>query len=274
MERSERVRRSWRQSNHIYLTLDLECDYGTALSKNTYQSLAHVSDLAELLDEFEIPLTCFVQTEVLCEHPEAVSVLRDATPEVAFHPHSHTHRPRRETDMKSEIARSTDQFRSFFGTSPTGYRIPNGNVSPGDYAILADHGYEFDASVFPTWRPFKFDNRTQPNVPTYYPEYDLFELPFTVFSSHVPVPTSLAYYLLFGRLFEALLHRRPPTPMVFNIHMHDLVKPQRFHDLPRRYRMAYARTDRGLDTLERFLRRFSGLREFALLDNLTDIVGN
>lgn len=240
----------------VYLTIDYECDYGTALTENTFEALEHTEWLVSLLERLDIPLTSFVQTEVLTEKPERVEELRAADVPVTFHPHSHTHRPRDEADLDFELRRSTNEYREFFGRRPTGYRFPNGNVLPTDYELLAEYDYEFDASVFPSWRPGHFDNRNEITRPQYFEEYDLYEIPFTVYSETIRVPTALSYCRLLGRPFTELLVRRPPPVVILNIHMHDLVNPPAFRNLPWFYRMIYSRNSPGKPHVEYLLSAF------------------
>lgn len=246
----------WPDDCRVYLTLDLECDFGTAVSENYYEAAGEVGNLVSLLEEFEIPLTCFVQTELLEQRPSAVDKLRDASVPVQFHPHSHTHTPRSETSVSWEVKQSWTRFREFFGESPTGYRFPNGNVRDADYRVLADHGFRFDASVFPSWRPGHFDNTDAPTVPTYRPGADLFELPFTVYSDRIRIPTALSYCQVLRRPYSWLLSERPPSVVVLNVHMHDLVTPSTLRTLPWHYRMLYSTTPDGLALLERFCETF------------------
>ncbi|WP_080510446.1 polysaccharide deacetylase family protein [Halorubrum coriense] len=240
---------AWPDEKRVYLTLDYECDYGTALSENTYYALSHTDELVTLLENHEIPLTCFVQTEVLDERPDEVETLRNSDTLVNFHPHSHTHAPREEISIEDEIELSTARYRTFFETDPSGYRFPNGNVREPDYRLLADYGYKFDASVFPSWRPGHFNNTRAETRPVYLPEYDIVELPFTVFSKALRIPTALSYCQLIGRPYTELLKRRGPSSVVLNIHMHDLVTPPSYDDLSPLYRRIYDRNPSGFDTL-------------------------
>lgn len=261
----------WPTTNQVYLTVDYECDYGTALAENTFDALEHTDRLVDILESLDVPLTCFIQTEVLDAKPDEVEKLRGAGVDVAFHPHSHTHKPRDETDVEREVAQATEAYEDFFGTSPTGYRFPNGNIWAEDYGSLADHGYEFDASVFPSWRPGHFDNRDASLTPAYLPEYELFEIPFTVYSETVKIPTALSYCQLIGQPFTELLLRRPPSTVIFNIHMHDLVNPVAYKRLSPFYRAVYSRNSDGLSLLRRVLERFEQADyQFGQLDDLYD----
>lgn len=270
----EGVRRlDWPGAGRAYLTLDLECDYGTAGDATRFDAADadHVERLVDLLERHDAPLTCFVQTRVLAERPESVELLREADVPVAFHPHSHTHLPRGETTTAFELEESTAAFRDYFGRDPVGYRFPDGNVRDEDYATLAEHGYEFDASVFPTVRPGRFNNLDAATVPTYLPEFDLYEVPFTVFRGWARVPTALSYCTLLGAPYTELLARRPPPVVMVNLHMHDLSRPPAYDDLSPLYRAVYARTPGGADRLDRLV---GGLRnaghEFDTVDAIHD----
>ena len=164
MEPPVRPELEWPPEYRVYLTLNLECDYGTALSQNTYEAVEWVDQLVELLCGMKIPLTCFVQTELLEVAPEQVDTLARLNG-VSFHPHSHTHKPRDEVDASKEIRTSTERYRDFFGKCPSGYRLSSGNVHDADYLTSAEHGYDFDTSLFPSWRPNHFDNTNAPTRP-------------------------------------------------------------------------------------------------------------
>jgi len=280
--REETPRRglAWPVDGQLYLTLDFECDYGTALKNNTYEAVTHVDKLVGLLERLEVPLTVFVQTALFDERPETVEALRECGVDVRFHPHSHTHRGRDHTDetrdhdrTRQEIETSADYYREFFGREPVGYRFPDGNILRRDYQLLVDEGFEFDASIFPSWRPGRFNNSAASTTPEYLPEMDLVEIPFTIFDDRFRVPTALSYCRLFGRPYTDMLLARPPGAVVFNIHMHDLVNPPSYEDLSRFYKAVYARNADGFGWLERVLRAFDARGySFATIDHVHDLL--
>jgi peptidoglycan/xylan/chitin deacetylase (PgdA/CDA1 family) len=260
----------WPGERRFYLTLDLECDYGTALGPNRYEALERVEDLVSTVESHAVPLTVFVQTEVLDERPDAVESLRNADVAVEFHTHGYSHAPRSETSVPEEVSRSTARFTDFFETEPKGYRFPNGNVRRDDYVLLAEAGYEFDASCFPSWRPGHFDNRNEPTVPSRQTG-GVYEVPFTVLSDRLRIPTSLSYCRLFGRPLLTVLTRFAPSSVVFNIHMHDLFNPDSAADLPPLYRGVYARNADGFGMLDRVLGRFATVGySFERFERLVD----
>jgi len=270
----------WPVDRQVYVTLDFECDFGTALDHNVYEAVTHVDELVALLERLDVPLTAFVQTELFDERPETVEALRACGVDVAFHPHSHTHRGRDSGDpardherTREEIETSTAYYRDFFGRDPVGYRFPDGNVLERDYELLADAGYDFDASVFPSWRPGRFNNVGESRHPSYVREHDVVEIPFSVFGDTLRVPTALSYCQLFGRLYTDALLARPPSAVVFNVHMHDLVTPSSYADLPPFYRAVYARNSDGFPWLERVLTSLADRGySFSVLNHVHDLL--
>jgi peptidoglycan/xylan/chitin deacetylase (PgdA/CDA1 family) len=269
---NESVRQlEWPFDDTVILTLDFECDYGTALPENTYQAVDQVATFVDMLKDYDVPLTTFVQTELLEKRPEAVEQLRNSGVDVRFHPHSHTHKPRTETSVPLEIEESTHRFERFFGHRPSGYRLPNGNVRSADYRHLAEAGYEFDASLFPSWRPNHFNNISAPTAPHYLPDQDLVEIPFTVYSGLFRIPTALSYCCVLGRGFTRLLSTSSLPVVVFNVHMHDFVNPPSFERLPMFYKMLYSRNADGFELFESVIKRFQNRgSEFATIDEAYD----
>lgn len=240
--------------NRVFLSLDLECDYGTALEQNSYDAATATDELATLLESFEVPLSCFLQTELLTENRDAVDALATADIPVEMHVHSHTHPPYEAADVSYEVCESVQRVRDAFGTSPVGFRFPDGSINAADYQILADNHIAFSSSVFPSLRPGRFNNLDQPRRPFRHRSSGIVELPFTVFSRYFPVPVALSYLKLLGAPFEKLIQERPPPMIVFDFHMHDLVVPPAFEDLPLFYQGIYTRNkQRGFEMLAEFI---------------------
>jgi len=240
--------------NRVFLTLDLECDYGTALEQNSYNAAKAIDNLVTLLESSEVPLSCFLQTELLTSHPDAVDTLVTADVPVEMHAHSHTHPNRRDADVSYEVTESVQRVRDAFGTSPLGFRFPDGSIDSADYQVLADNQIAFSSSVFPSFRPRRFNNLDQPRRPFRHRTSGVIELPFAVFSKYLPVPVALSYLKLIGTPFGKLVQARPPSIIVFDFHMHDLVVPPAFDDLSPFYRGVYTRNKRrGFEIMSEFI---------------------
>lgn len=107
----------WPNEQRFYLTIDFECDYGTALPENHYQAVTQVDRLIDILSDCDLPLTVFVQTEVLEQRPNTVDALQQAPFPIEFHPHSHTHANRSEASTAEEVRVSTEIFEDFSGSN-------------------------------------------------------------------------------------------------------------------------------------------------------------
>jgi peptidoglycan/xylan/chitin deacetylase (PgdA/CDA1 family) len=235
----------------IYLTLDLEQDYGTALKHTRYNALRYSDEMIHLLDQNKIPLTVFVQTEIL--EKDILPTPIKKYPLIEFEPHSHSHRVRMETSMKDEITESTEDYVNYFHQKPIGYRFPDGNVVDEDYQVLSDLGYKFDSSIFPYWRPGRFDNSTYGSEP--FLLNGIIEIPFHVEKFVLKFPISLSYYKRLGPFFRNKIHKNLPDRLIFDFHMHDLGKiPESYKELGLIYKSFYANTSKsGLFYLKKFI---------------------
>lgn len=260
---------TWPVDSTVFLTLDLECDYGTALRSKHYESASKTGALVEILEDHSVPITCFLQTEVLDESPGSVQNLEEAAVDVEFHAHSHTHPSRSEADVEFEVETSTARIARRFDTNPIGYRFPDGAANSEDYFVLDGHDIPFNASLFPSCRPGRFYNRNAPIFPYRHTASGVVELPFTVYSAHLRIPVALSYAKLLGKPFQSLIQQRPPSTIVFDFHMHDLVATQAYEELPRGYQLIYARNrDSGMEIFETLIEglkrtgyRFSTINE-------------
>lgn len=255
IQSTEINRLEWPSPQTVYLTLDLECDYGTALPLNKYEAARRTADLASILESYGAPLTCFLQTEVLERAPEAVRALQTADIPVEFHAHSHTHPSRSQADIEYEVSESVQRITTEFGSEPIGFRFPDGAAEQGDYQILSDHDVVFSSSLFPSWRPGRFNNTGQPRSPFRHRPSGIVEFPFSVHSQIIRIPISISYLKFFGRSFEWLVRQSPPDVIVFDMHMHDLFVPATFSRLSSRYQLIYSRRKHaGASVLKRFIR--------------------
>lgn len=222
------------------ITLDYETDYGDRIGE--FNILRHhraeIDRLAELFAELEVPVSAFVRTDLLVDDPEALAAVRGIATD--FHCHSHTHATR-DFDSPREIARTAETFRGCFGAAPLGYRAPQGVLHEGDLDLLAEHGFEFSSSVFPSYRPGKFNHLSMPTVPFLY-ENDLLELPLAVVPG-IRYTISLSYLKLLGLTANRMLHAAfgLPEMLIFDSHLHDFVVcEESLRQLPLRVRLPWS----------------------------------
>jgi polysaccharide deacetylase family protein (PEP-CTERM system associated) len=185
----------------------------------------------------DVTATFFTVGAVAREYPEVVDRIAAAGHEVASHGDSHT--PLSDLDrgeFERELTRSATAIKAATGQRPHGFRAPNFSLSGATswaVDVLADHGYDYDASVFPVKTPMyglsgapvrpygiRATDLTDPTPdPT---ERALVELPAAVFHPHLRVPVAGGFY---GRV----LPRRVLGRGIRNLNAHGIPATLYFH---------------------------------------------
>lgn len=237
------------------ITLDFELDYGDRTGAfDILEDDAHLAELSTLFSDLDTPVSAFIRTDILIHYPRALAVVKALARD--FHGHSHTHNTKT-FDSRFELATSASTFETVFGHKPLGYRAPQGVLREGDIDLLKTLGYKFSSSVFPAYRPGKFNNRSLPISPFLY-DNGIMELPFAV------VPTlrsviSLSYLKLLGmgmnKAFFSIFGL--PDIVVFDSHLHDFILSETsFNKLPLSLKTAWG------------IRKHSGVRYFEMFVEL------
>jgi len=115
-------------------------------------------------------------------------------------------------------------------------------------------GFDFDSSIFPSYRPGVYANLDKPLTP-YQPSSteSLLEIPIAA-DPRTRIPICLSYLELFGRPYVKYLeHTQLPDPLVFNTHLQDIYHTDSHEQLdqPKRFIMK-----RNLDRSEELFTRF------------------
>jgi len=246
------------------LTLDVEHDYGTLLTIPAYDGLNNIPLLVDFLKEKDLPLTCYIQGSLFETHRKDINYFSRL--EVEFELHSYSHPSPNRMNFEWEIERSKEAYHAFFGKEPLGYRSPDGYINGNNYyETLFRNGFKYDSSVFPSFRPNRFNNLNHPVNPYYVYNNQIIEFPFSVLSPHIRVPISLSYLKLLGIPFLKLLEIFPlPNLIIFDFHLHDLSSLSTFDEiclqnrLPAYQKALYKRIymskgDQGFPILTRFI---------------------
>ncbi len=227
------------EEKQFCLTLDLENDWYFDEHGYDHLTLEYLDDFVDLIDSIDVPLSVFVVGKTLESHPEAVDTI-DSALDAEFHLHTYQHDTSKSFEFEQEVRRGKKAFREHFGKDPVGYRAQQGNIDPDEFPVLEELGFDFDSSVFPSYRPGVYNNMTAPTEP-YIPDgvSSLLEIPLGVISG-IRVPTSHNYFKLLGRpLFAALSVAPLPEVLVYNIHLQDLyeTKSHGMLDTPKKWIM-------------------------------------
>jgi len=259
------------------MTCDVEPDFGNRTG--TCELLEDRKYLDALIDNCRslgVPLSAFIVTAYLERELGFVAAVLDDGLDVHAHSHSHDIGSYRSQSAR-EIEESQRVFRRVFGRDATGYRAPQGVLVSGDPAALADNGFAFSASVFPSRRRGVFDFRDMPQVPWRW-KSGVVELPF---ASTVPGRrmVTVSYLKLLGKLYWHRVLRcvdNLPPILIIDSHLHDFFEPRSFANLPMLFRLAYRRNRRNGFTLMAWLilrLRALGYR-FVSVEELYQMVSN
>lgn len=231
------------------ITLDLEPDHAGVVQTERYEAWNEttITTLLTLLLQYEAPLSIFVVGQSLRKQPKRIQQLLNYNSE--FHLHSHTHNCSH-PNASYEIREGRKAFRAQFGKDPQGYRTPMGKIETSDYQILKDEGFLFSSSIHPSiWPHPKY--LQYPNHPYTEPHTGMLEIPVTTHPA-LKLPISLGWMKMTGWApYQFFFQRTTHSPIVFNMHLHDLYESSMFEQLPAHWRFAYSRNKAcGFDYLE------------------------
>ncbi|MEO6402711.1 MAG: polysaccharide deacetylase family protein [Vicinamibacteria bacterium] len=221
------------------LTLDLEPDHaGRATFAYEAWRPERLDAMMDALGEFKAPLSAFVVGRSLEQQPDAIAHLRRRG--VEFHLHSYSH-DLAEPDSALEIDKGMRVFEEALGKRPVGYRAPEGRISEAGLMRLAERGFLFDSSVFPSaWphpRYLRYPRTAYRSKPS-----QLLEIPIaTAGAARLLVTLSFIKLLGFPLYRRLLLKKRVPDPLIFDMHLHDLFVLPAYEQLPAFLKVAYSR---------------------------------
>jgi peptidoglycan/xylan/chitin deacetylase (PgdA/CDA1 family) len=210
----------------VYLTLDIESDYGRS---DTYCVLDKAAPFFDWIKAERIPLTAFVVGKLLEQgHPIIDALIEQGVP-VGVHGYTHSADTfgTMRTSHADEIHRGTDAYVKRIGRKPAGYRAAAGIVSREDVVLLDKLGFRYDASVFPMRRPHRYDFSDLPKTPFRWDTTKLVEIPLGLLTPSLPAGMTFINLLggaLSARLVAREARRLGGTPAwhVTDLHLHNL----------------------------------------------------
>lgn len=213
------------------LTLDMEPDYGDPDGHiRLLENPEYFERFTAIVNKHAAKVTMFTVTSLFERFGEHFERLSQHIP-LEYAAHSHSHDPHNAAS-RDEVEKSAQAIKAINGAKPLGYRAPIGQITKEGLCHLLDLGYQYDSSLYTSFRPGKFGyaNLHMPNSPFRITRGDasLIEFPFTSLSG-VRIVFGLSYVKLFGWRLYALLWRAFGLPEVALAlsHPHDFY----FHEL-------------------------------------------
>jgi len=215
-----------RQQKFACFTIDIEPDYGGRTgTTNLITSKSAITRLADILLPSEIPITAFITTDILLSNGNNLIENLRASGIADFHCHSHTHTTTKYSiNSTHEISKSFDTLNKFLDKNRiVGYRAPQGLLNYKDIDAIKKTGFHFSSSIFPSFRPQKFNNLKLPCIPFIY-DNGLIEFPLAVIK-YLKVIFSLSYTKLLGLKTTLALTRLFGLPeiVIIDSHLHDFI---------------------------------------------------
>jgi peptidoglycan/xylan/chitin deacetylase (PgdA/CDA1 family) len=130
-------------------------DTPSALSRGAYGANEGVPRILALLDKYQLPATFFIPGDTCDRHPKETRDIVAAGHEIGHH--GYLHEPPHLLDEPAEremIERGLDALDRICGTIPKGYRSPAWELSHNTFRLLAEYGFEYDASQLAADRPY------------------------------------------------------------------------------------------------------------------------
>ncbi len=256
------------------VTLDFEKDYGHRVGDfNILKSYKQINFFTKLIKKYKLPISSFIVTKLL-KNKRYTDLLHSFSSD--YHAHSHTH-DIFNYDSKYEIFESFYIFKKYFGYKPLGYRAPQGVLNYNDIDYLKSAGFLFSSSVFPSFRPFLFNNLSKSNLPFSYSN-GIIEYPFAA-TNDKRLIISLSYIKLYGlNYLKKLLNQNSlPNILVLDTHLHDFIfNLISYKKLPLKYKILYRRNYKESFSLFLYLVNFLKKQRynFITMSELHDRVEN
>lgn len=213
------------------LTLDMEPDYGDPGGHiRLLENPEYFERYVTILQKHSAKVTMFTVTSLFERFGSYFERLAKHIP-LEYAAHSYSHDPHNAAS-REEVEKSALVMKQVNGGLPVGYRAPIGRITKEGLGYLLDLGYQYDASLYTSFRPGKFGYRNldKPNVPFRIRRGDesLVEFPFTSLSG-VRIVFGLSYVKLLGWGLYSFLWRAfglPDFALALS-HPHDFY----FHEL-------------------------------------------
>lgn len=198
----------------IALTVDLEdAHHGLSVGPRSSSLESDVDWILALFETAGVRGTFFVLADVLKEFPFLVKRIAMQGHEIGFHGAEHRFlRDVSPRDFEVGLREYVPRLADLVGARVRGFRAPFFSITPETQwclPILAEHGFEYDASIYPG-RNDRYGWAGAPTGPARHAPSDLALFPVPMLSPSVPVAFSGGAYLrvLPHRVIEWGIHRQ------------------------------------------------------------------
>lgn len=157
---------------------DMPKEFGTNIGTKEMLNVSFegAKKISELIQEQDITATFFITTNFLQAYPRIIKSL-SKTHEIACHgEHDKCYSNFSSKDMVRSIKQNKSSLEKITNKRVKGFRSPR--MMTPDYALLKKLGFEYDASLHPTYVPGRYNNIFEPR--TMFKKYGLNIIPTSV----------------------------------------------------------------------------------------------
>ena len=221
--------------------MDLEGDFDALTPKRKYEALDKTQELEEFIKKHNIKFTVFTIGDIIKRKHNILKRFRDINAEFESHTYSHGFKK----TGKEEIVKAVKVYKDYFKKPPKGYREIAWMINKEKIKYLSELGFKYDSSISPAFK------KKLPTKPFYYKNTNLMEIPLST-TPFINLPFSISYVQLLGPSTFKLLCKKMPDTIMFNCHLHDLIKTKNYKHLPPKFKAMYARNQLRKDPLKTF----------------------
>ncbi len=142
-------------------------DYLDVIAHQRYGPKVAVPRLLRMLERRRLRTTFFVPGWVADTWPDVVRSVRDAGHEIGHH--GYLHESVRGVDEATEegyLVRGLEALDRVLGLRPVGYRAPSWDMNYRTPALLARHGFRYDAGLMDSDHPYRLGTSSEPGAPS------------------------------------------------------------------------------------------------------------
>lgn len=182
-------------SEYFWLSLDpTNIHRPKTRSMGTYGMKRGFGRILATLKSYDIPATFFVPGIVAEEYPKAIEQIVAEGHEIAVHGYRHENFGLLSSDdQKEAIDRSRKVFENLLGYVPSGFRLPEGEMTPETMDLLINSGFQYDSSLCDADLPYIYcSGESKKDIVEIPMRWEMQDTPYFGFNFYPPFPAGCA----------------------------------------------------------------------------------
>lgn len=161
------------------------------LSLGTFGIDVGLDRILSLLESYHVKSTFFVPGAIAEKYEEKILSIHDKGHEIANHGYEHENLALLDkNEQEYAIVKSNDILKSITGSTPIGFRAPEGEITKETYDVLESIGFMYDSSLMDDDMPYyiSFGDKTYGIIQLPI-KWQLYDFPYFAFNYNPAFPT-------------------------------------------------------------------------------------